>query len=111
MGEKENRKASEELQRLKMDFAAAEERHRSLRGQVAGEQRHELFQRPLLENRSPSGATGGNTKTFAEGSNCDGASVHRSGFREASGELSNKRMPSFTPGFFGTGRFTKRRIT
>jgi len=54
--EQEKRKVSEELERLRCEVAAAEDRHSRLQRQVLGEQRHELFRRPLLEAPSPAPA-------------------------------------------------------
>eukprot|EP00419_Tripos_fusus_P002012 CAMPEP_0172676488 /NCGR_PEP_ID=MMETSP1074-20121228/14020_1 /TAXON_ID=2916 /ORGANISM="Ceratium fusus, Strain PA161109" /LENGTH=259 /DNA_ID=CAMNT_0013494163 /DNA_START=318 /DNA_END=1094 /DNA_ORIENTATION=- len=56
VAEKEKLKVSEELERLRCEVAAAEDRHSRLQRQVVGEQRQDLFRRPLLEEPSPSTA-------------------------------------------------------
>mmetsp|Transcript_97387 Transcript_97387/g.270899 ORF Transcript_97387/g.270899 Transcript_97387/m.270899 type:complete len:299 (+) Transcript_97387:114-1010(+) len=134
--DKENRKISEEVQRLKWDLAAAEDRHSSLQKQIAGEHRQELFRRPLLEAPAPLQAAaevghpaaraslghfckpstapqiGASSRDSAFGDRPGAATASRPvAFCEFLGAHSSRRLPTFTPGFLGTGRVTKRRIT
>lgn len=127
--ERENCRAGEELKRLRWDFTAAEERHANLQKQVAGERRQELFRRPLAEAPTPprstarAGAAGqaplrglgaGSTEPRparlperATGTPAPQANA----FGEFLGAHPSRKLPTFTPGFLGTGRITKRRIT
>lgn len=121
--EKENRKVSEELQRLRWDLAAAEDRHNSLQKQVAGEQRQEVFRRPLIEVGSVSCASAGMVPASrgklgeAKGvSHCNTFEEPRAASRTGSftdfmGASASRKLPTFTPGFLGSGRVTKRKIT
>mmetsp|Transcript_70323 Transcript_70323/g.139412 ORF Transcript_70323/g.139412 Transcript_70323/m.139412 type:complete len:297 (-) Transcript_70323:146-1036(-) len=131
VAEKEKLKVSEELERLRCEVAAAEDRHSRLQRQVVGEQRQDLFRRPLLEEPSPSTALAPDSVAGRRTSRTIPDSVPRNTpFREPRNILgcasqgngrsftedflgpssSNRRLPSFTPGFLGTGRATRRRI-
>jgi len=131
--EKEKRNVSEELERLRCDVAAAEDRHSRLQRQVLGEQRHDLFRRPLLEAPSPAPALAPDAVAGRRMSKMMGDSVSRhTPFQEPRtilqsaacasqgnglsfageflGASSRRKLPSFTPGFLGTGRSMRRRI-
>jgi len=129
--EKEKSKVSEELECLRCEVAAAEDRHSRLQKQVSGEQRQDLFRRPLLEAPSPSPALAPDSVAGRHMSKTMGDTVLRhiphqeprtilqnasrgNGQSFTGGEFlgasSRRRLPSFTPGFLGTGRSTRRRI-
>jgi len=84
--EKETRQVKEEMERLWHEVAAAQERCSRLQTQASCERQQEFIRGPLLEGRSPSPA---------------------SAFTAVTGRRMNN---SFTPGFLGTGRATRRRI-
>lgn len=135
--EKENCKMSQDVQRLRWDLAAAEDRHSNLQKQISGEQRQELFRRPLMEVPTPSqpAAAVSNAPPRAslrglrksgfdtpqssavlrsdsfQDSAADAAGPKLGAFGEFLGAHPNRKLPTFTPGFLGSGRLTKRRIT